>query len=111
MIILSDAELQSLYTTLSLVTWHQATIRDMSRLVSRVLQRLCADREVVVEDVAPLVLDVEEEDEDECHVHGHDGDHHQHPAVHRHHPPPLPQSCTVLNGDKIWINPSETCGG
>ena len=38
----------------------------------------------MVENVAPLVLDVEEKSEDECHVHGDDGDHHQHPAVHSH---------------------------
>ena len=35
----------------------------------------------MVEDVAPLVLDVEEEPEDESHVHGDDRDDYQHPAV------------------------------
>ena len=56
----------------------------------------------MVEDVTPLVLDVEEEAEDESHVHGNDGDDDQlivtellpmfylaitthHPAVYRHH--------------------------
>ena len=41
-------------------------------------------RQIMVEDVTPLVLDVEEEAEDESHVHGDDGDDDQHPAVHRH---------------------------
>ena len=39
----------------------------------------------MVENVAPLVLNVEEEAEDERHVHGDDGDDDQHPAVDRHH--------------------------
>ena len=38
----------------------------------------------MVENVAPLVLNVEEEAEDERHVHGDDGDDDQHPAVYRH---------------------------
>ena len=42
-------------------------------------------RQIMVENVAPLVLNVEEEAEDERHVHGDDGDDDQHPAVDRHH--------------------------
>lgn len=42
-------------------------------------------RQVLIEDVTPLVLDEEEEHEDDGHVHGDDDDHHQHPTVHGHH--------------------------
>ena len=41
-------------------------------------------RQIMVENVTPLILHVEEEPEDEGHVHGDDGDDDQHPAVYRH---------------------------
>ena len=34
-----------------------------------------------MENITPLILNVEEEPEDECHVHGDNGDDDQHPAV------------------------------
>ena len=40
-----------------------------------------ADREVLVEEVAPVVLDVEKEAKDQGHVHEADEDNHHHPAV------------------------------
>lgn len=38
-------------------------------------------REILVQQVAPLVLDVEEQPEDDGHVHEDDDDHHQHAGV------------------------------
>ena len=43
-----------------------------------------ADREVLVEEVAPVVLDIEEEAKDQRHVHEADEDDHHHPTVDRH---------------------------
>ena len=42
---------------------------------------LVAHREVLEEEIAPVVLDVEEEAEDEHHVHQADEDDHHHPRV------------------------------
>ena len=41
-------------------------------------------REVFEEEIAPVVLDIEEEAEDEDHVHEADEDDHHHPRVDRH---------------------------
>ena len=71
MIILPDAHSTEYSIKVAPTNWVSIEICHV-----KCLQRLCADRKVVVEDVAPLVLDVEEEDEDEGHVHGHDGHHH-----------------------------------
>ena len=40
--------------------------------------------EIIMKNVTPLILDVEEKYEDQGHVHGNDGDHHQHPTVQGH---------------------------
>ena len=49
------------------------------------ISKIVSHRQILIEDVTPLVLDEEEEHEDDGHVHGNDDDHHQHPAVHGHH--------------------------
>ena len=49
------------------------------------ISKIVSHRQILIEDVTPLVLDEEEEHEDDGHVHGNDDDHHQHTAVHGHH--------------------------
>ena len=46
-------------------------------------------REVFEEEIAPVVLDIEEEAEDEHHVHEADEDDDHHPRVNRHPDPPF----------------------
>ena len=41
--------------------------------------------EIIMENVTPLILDVEEKYEDQGHVHSNDGYHYQHPTVQGHH--------------------------
>ena len=56
--------------------------------LGKISSRKCKiHRQIIVQNVTPLVLDVEEEDEDEGLVHRNDGDDHQHAAVKGgHHP-------------------------
>ena len=48
------------------------------------MYRYYAHGEVLEEEVAPVVLDVEKEAKDQRHVHNDDEDHHHHPSVYRH---------------------------
>ena len=57
-------------------------------------------RQVLIEDVTPLVLDKEEEHEDNGHVHGDDDEHHQHATVHGHH--------ADTHNPTVWQSESET---
>ena len=45
---------------------------------------ISTDREIFEEQIAPVVLDIEEKAKDEDHVHEADEDHHHHPRVDRH---------------------------
>ena len=50
---------------------------------------ISTDREIFEEQIAPVVLDIEEEAKDEHHVHEADEDDHHHTRVNRHPYPPL----------------------
>ena len=66
---------------------------------------ISTDREIFEEQIAPVVLDIEEEAKDEHHVHEADEDHHHHPRVNRH---PYLSLCLCHYISEEYLNKSWT---